>query len=91
MNTATTQTISIEEMLHRIFAPYGIPVLCGFPAGHGEVNLPLIIGAPVSIDVRSSGATISFGIEGQKQQVSTTDGTSVKSTLSTRMMLAGKQ
>ena len=20
--------------------PYGIPVLCGFPAGHGDVNLP---------------------------------------------------
>lgn len=54
--------ISIEAMLYRILAPYGIPVLCGFQAGHGVVKLPLIMGAPVTIDVSSTGSTITFGI-----------------------------
>lgn len=61
-------TISVEAMLHHIFSPYNIPVLCGFPAGHGDVNLPLIIGAPVTIDVSSTGSTISFGVEGQQKE-----------------------
>lgn len=51
---------SVEAMLHEMLAPYNIPVLCGFPGGHGDVNLPLIMGSPVTIDVRSDGATIEF-------------------------------
>ena len=61
--------VSVEAMLHELLAPYNIPVLCGFPAGHGEVNLPLVMGAPVTIDVSGGGATVSFGIEGQRQEV----------------------
>jgi muramoyltetrapeptide carboxypeptidase len=61
---------SIEAMLNTYLKGYDIPVLCGFPAGHGEVNLPLVMGVPVTIDVRSEGATVSFGINGIKSIVS---------------------
>ena len=66
------QPVSVEAMLHDFLAPFDIPVLCGFPAGHGEVNLPLVMGAPVTIDVRPDGSTLSFGIEGRRNSVSTT-------------------
>ena len=46
---------------------YNIPVLCGFPGGHGDVNLPLMMGAPVTLDVRSDGATLQFDIDGEPQ------------------------
>ena len=49
----------------------GIPVLCGFPAGHGDVNLPLIMGAPATMDVSSTGATLSFGMNAPKDTIST--------------------
>ena len=53
---------SVEAMLREMLAPYHIPVLCGFPAGHDDVNLPLIMGAPVTIDVRQDGATLQYDI-----------------------------
>lgn len=53
------KVISIEAMLHELLAEYHIPVLCGFPTGHGDVNLPLVMGAPVTIDVRTDGASYS--------------------------------
>ena len=62
---------SIEAMLHKYIEAYNIPLLCGFPAGHGDVNLPLIMGAPVTLDVRSDGATLRFDIDGQTQVVNT--------------------
>ena len=60
---------SVEEMYREYFLPYGIPVLCGFPGGHGDVNLPLVMGAPVTIDVRNDGATLEFHVEGQQHTV----------------------
>ena len=65
------EVISIETMLHELLAEYHIPVLCGFPTGHGDVNLPLVMGAPVTIDVRSDGATLQFNIDGDQQTVNT--------------------
>ena len=62
---------SVEEMICSYLKDYGIPVLCGFPAGHGDVNLPLLMGAPVTLDVTASGATLSFGVEGATQIVET--------------------
>ena len=62
---------SVEAMLHDIFAEYHIPVMCGFPAGHDDINLPLIMGAPVTIDVRSDGATLQFNIDGKQKVVPT--------------------
>ena len=55
---------SVEAMLCDYLKDWNIPVLCGFPAGHGEVNLPLVMGAPVTIDVRKDGATLQFNIDG---------------------------
>ena len=79
-----------EEMLRRYLVKYNIPVLCGFPAGHGEVNLPMIMGAPVTIDVRSDGATLQFNMEGQQQTINTAEVTAPKTSLSRRLMLSGK-
>ena len=60
---------SVEEMVCSYLKDRSIPVLCGFPAGHGDVNLPLLMGAPVTLDVTASGATLSFGVEGASQIV----------------------
>jgi muramoyltetrapeptide carboxypeptidase len=77
-------------MIHNLLAPYGIPVLCGFPAGHGDVNLPLVMGAPVTIDVQESGATLQFNIEGQQTDINTADITAPETPPAVRMRLAGK-
>ena len=58
---------SVEAMLNERLAKYNIPLLCGFPGGHGDTNLPVIMGAPVTIDVRSDGATLTFNINGGQQ------------------------
>ena len=62
---------SVEAMLRKYIAPYNIPLLCGFPAGHEKVNLPLVMGAPVTLDVRADGATLSFDIPGVQKTVRT--------------------
>lgn len=83
---------NIEAMLRQYIEKYNIPLLCGFPAGHGDVNLPLVMGASVTIDVRSDGATLQFNIDGQRQVVNTADITAPVSTpVATRMRLAGKR
>lgn len=82
---------SVEAMLHGLLIDYNIPVLCGFPAGHGDVNLPLVMGAPVTIDVRNDGATLQFNIEGNQHQVKTADITAPTSPSAVRMFLAGKR
>ncbi len=82
---------SIEAMLHEMLKAYNIPVLCGFPAGHGDVNLPLVMGAPVTIDVRSDGASLKFNIEGEQYEVRTADITAPQTPASVRMRLAGKR
>ena len=79
-----------EEMLRQYLVKYNIPVFCGFPAGHGEVNLPMIMGAPVTIDVRPDGATLQFNMEGQQQTINTAEVTAPKTSLSRRLMLSGK-
>ncbi len=60
-----------EQMLHQYLERYKIPVLCGFPGGHGDVNLPLIMGAPVTMNVKADGATLQFNIDGRSQTVKT--------------------
>ena len=81
---------SVETMLHELLAEYHIPVLCGFPAGHDDVNLPLVMGANVTIDVRNDGATLQFNIDGDQHQVNTADITPLSTPASVRMRLAGK-
>ena len=85
------KTISVEAMLHEMLKDYHIPVLCGFPGGHGDVNLPLVMGAKVAIDVRSDGATLQFDIDGLQQPVNTADITAPATPAAVRMCLAGKR
>ena len=82
---------SVEAMLHEMLQTYNIPVLCGFPGGHGDVNLPLVMGANVTIDVRADGASLQFNIDGDKQQVNTADITAPATPVAVRMRLAGKR
>ena len=60
---------SCEEMLCRYLARYNIPVLCGFPAGHGPRNLPMVMGAPVTLDVHADGASLRFNVEGKQRRI----------------------
>lgn len=81
---------SVEAMLHELLKGYNIPVLCGFPAGHGDVNLPLVMGANVTMDVRTDGATLQFNIDGEQHEVKTADITAPATPATVRMRLAGK-
>jgi len=81
---------SVEAMLHEMLKDYNIPVLCGFPGGHGDVNLPIVMGAPVTIDVRSDGATLQFNIKGDQREIHTADITAPTTPTAVRMRLAGK-
>jgi len=60
-------------MIASYLKDYGIPVLCGFPAGHGDVNLPLVMGAPVTLEVDENGGRLRFDIDGFRQDVWTDD------------------
>jgi muramoyltetrapeptide carboxypeptidase len=82
---------SVEAMLHNMLAEYNIPVLCGYPGGHGDVNLPIVMGAPVTIDVRNDGATLQFNIEGNQYDVNTAEISAVHMNARARMMMAGKR
>jgi len=87
---ANGATISVEAMIHELLKEYHIPVLCGFPAGHGDVNLPLVMGANVTIDVHSDGATLQFNIDGDQQLVRTAEIVAPETPASVRSRLAGK-
>ena len=62
---------STEAMLSKYLMKYDIHVICGFPAGHDDVNLPIVMGAKVKMDVTSDGATVSFDIKGEKKTIDT--------------------
>ena len=81
---------NVEAMIRQIVEPYGIPMLCGFPAGHGDMNLPLVMGAPVTIDVRADGATLRFNIDGEQRDVNTANVTAKQTPIVDRMKMAGK-
>ena len=59
---------SVEHMLVYHLRNLGIPVCCGLPTG-SNVCLPLIEGAPCSLDVTPEGSTITFHIEGGRQNI----------------------
>ena len=82
---------SVEAMLHELLKDYNIPVLCGFPAGHGDVNLPLVMGASVTIEVRDDAAVVQFGIEGNQCVVQTADITAAQTPVAARLFMAGKR
>jgi muramoyltetrapeptide carboxypeptidase len=64
--------------------------MCGFPAGHDDINLPLVMGAPVTMDVRADGATLQFDIEGQQTEVQTSGLSTTKTPLESRLKRSGK-
>ncbi|MBR4559279.1 MAG: LD-carboxypeptidase [Fibrobacter sp.] len=82
---------STEEMLSKYLKKYDIPVLCGFPAGHDDLNVPIVMGAKVTLDVDKNGGTLAFDIEGDKKDINTNKLT-VKTMLSIplRKVLSGK-
>ena len=61
----------VEAMLHKYLVKFGIPVLCGFPAGHDQPNLPIIFGAKVTMDVRKDGSSVRFHTKGSQHEVRT--------------------
>jgi muramoyltetrapeptide carboxypeptidase len=77
-------------MLSSYLKKYDIPVMCGFPAGHGDVNLPLVMGAPVTIDVRNDGATLLFNIDGEQRDVTTSTVIATPTPLTDRLRRSGK-
>jgi muramoyltetrapeptide carboxypeptidase len=62
---------STEAMLSMYLKKYDIPVMCGFPAGHDDVNLPIVMGAKVKMEVKEDGATLAFDIGGKKKSIDT--------------------
>ena len=60
---------SAEELICSYLEGYDIPVCCGFPAGHGKVNLPLLIGARSTLAVTEAGARLTFPVRGRKKRV----------------------
>ena len=78
-------------MLSQYFSRYNIPVLCGLPAGHDDVNLPLVMGAPVTLDVRADGGTLTFDIAGQQREIRTAGVMAKSTSLVQRMRKAGKR
>jgi muramoyltetrapeptide carboxypeptidase len=49
---------AIDRLFQEYFAPLEIPVLAGFPAGHGQFNLTLPMGAIVAIDADAGRVTV---------------------------------
>ena len=60
---------SAEEMICSYLEGRGIPVLCGFPAGHDHMNVPLIMGAEVTLNVKGCCATLKYDIDGETETV----------------------
>ena len=82
---------NVEAMLRSYLTDYNIPVMCGLPAGHDDINLPLVMGAPITMDVRADGATLQFDIEGQQTEVRTADISASKTSLESRLQRSGKR
>ena len=80
-----------EELLSKYLKKYNIPVICGFPAGHDDVNVPIVMGAKVEMDVTADGATLAFDMDGERKTVDTDKLTNEpKLSKTARKMLAGK-
>ena len=54
---------SVEQMLIAHLHEYDIPICCGFPVGSNSC-IPLIEGAPCSLDVTTDSATLTFNMKG---------------------------
>jgi len=54
---------SVEQMLIAHLHEYDIPICCGFPVGSNSC-IPLIEGAPCSLDVTTDRAVLTFEMKG---------------------------
>ena len=54
---------SVEQMLVAHLQDFDIPICCGFPVGSNSC-IPLIEGAPCSLDVTADSATLTFKMKG---------------------------
>ena len=54
---------SVEQMLIAHLKDYEIPICCGFPVGSNSC-IPLIEGAPCSLDVTADHAQLTYNING---------------------------
>ena len=57
---------SVEQMLTAHLQEYGIPVCCGFPVGSNSC-IPLIEGAPCSLDVTTDQSLLTFQMQGHQE------------------------
>jgi len=51
---------NLKELILDIVDEYEIPVVFGFPAGHGEKNFPMILGREIELIVSKESANIKF-------------------------------
>ena len=51
---------NLYEIINEIVKEYNFPVIYGFPAGHGQKNLPLIFGRNIEINVSKNKSEIKF-------------------------------
>lgn len=62
---------SAEALIRDHVKALGIPLMCGFPAGHERVNLPLVMGSQVTLEVGDDGALLEFDLGSETAQVYT--------------------
>lgn len=48
----------MNKMIHEMVAGYDYPVAFGVPVGHGDVNIPFLIGCPIEMNVSPDGVTL---------------------------------
>lgn len=52
---------SVADMIDRQFAPeLDMPIAYGFPAGHGDVNFPLLMGADVTLTIENGTFSLTY-------------------------------
>ncbi|MCQ2974429.1 MAG: LD-carboxypeptidase [Bacteroidales bacterium] len=52
--------LPLNQIIHKYFDNLNIPIIYGFPNGHGTKNNPLILGRTISINIDENIATINF-------------------------------
>ena len=63
---------SVEQMLTAHLADYDIPICCGFPVGSNNC-IPMIEGAPCSLDVNTETSILTFNVNGERQRYNVTN------------------
>ena len=60
-NARGGEFLSVADMISReFFDDWDKPVAFGFPAGHGDVNYPLLMGAKIKLNVGEDNFTMEW-------------------------------